>query len=551
MKKILYIVLLFVSVSCGNFLEEYSQNASYVNSVDDLDELLLGGAYFPRSTSMSDQLSAFPCSFLHILADESQERVGTDGTVAVGKTPYTFEGAFGLYVWREWPFTYYDGTVYDDNNWDAFYQRISVVNSILEEAEDLEPEDEAEQAQLNRILGECYYLRAWNYFMLSNLYGAAYDARNPEDGRGVTLKLTAKIEDTKFSRASTGEVYRQMAADLTLAAELLEAGEPAPSKIHVSAVAAYALLSRVYLYMEEYEEAVEAADKVTGYALYDLVARYVAGSGESFLTTDNPEVIHAQGSYAMNKVHAGNGYVMTNYEMYQDPVTGGWVFGPVQKAMAFGDSYGVSSQLAGLFNENDARYSAFFARAYEATWLVCRKYRAAINELVPETDPVTGGAIGSETTTGTDFSEFASVRYAEVVLNKAEALACSGSGEATTVMREFLATRYYEMPEIPTEQGALIEFIRQERYKELCFEGHRWFDLRRYAVNTVHPQAVSITHVWHILSERVVTEGGSYTLNPYSETTYGSWILPLPESVLNYCYPNMDNFDRTTGVTQN
>lgn len=45
MSKIyLFLALLFFgSTSCSDFLEEYSQNLSYVNTVDDLDELLLGG----------------------------------------------------------------------------------------------------------------------------------------------------------------------------------------------------------------------------------------------------------------------------------------------------------------------------------------------------------------------------------------------------------------------------------------------------------------------------------------------------------------------------
>lgn len=33
----------------------------------------------------------------------------------------------------------------------------------------------------------------------------------------------------------------------------------------------------------------------------------------------------------------------------------------------------------------------------------------------------------------------------------------------------------------------LVNLIRDERRRELCFEGHRWFDLRRYAVNPKYP----------------------------------------------------------------
>ena len=41
-----------------------------------------------------------------------------------------------------------------------------------------------------------------------------------------------------------------------------------------------------------------------------------------------------------------------------------------------------------------------------------------------------------------------------------------------------------------TDQEELLEFIKDERRRELCFEGHRWFDLRRWGM----PE---ITHVWH------------------------------------------------------
>ena len=130
--------------------------------------------------------------------------------------------------------------------------------------------------------------------MLANIYGAAYDKSNLNDGASVTLKLDPAIEDKKFARASTGEVYQQIVRDLTQAATLLEQGSVLESKVHVTAAAAYALLSRVYLYMEEYDLAVKAANKVEGYTLYNLASRYTPGSGEAFLTASLPEVIYTQ-----------------------------------------------------------------------------------------------------------------------------------------------------------------------------------------------------------------------------------------------------------------
>ena len=53
MNKIyLYVIaLLLVTSSCGEFLEETSQNLSYVHSTQDLDELLIGNGYLQKNTN--------------------------------------------------------------------------------------------------------------------------------------------------------------------------------------------------------------------------------------------------------------------------------------------------------------------------------------------------------------------------------------------------------------------------------------------------------------------------------------------------------------------
>lgn len=107
-----------------------------------------------------------------------------------------------------------------------------------------------------------------------------------------------------------------------------------------------------------------------------------------------------------------------------------------------GDSYVVSDELLQLFDENDMRYSAFFTRSYQKNYLVSRKYRAAINEAIVETDPITGAPV-MPVAEGVDFNEIASIRYAEVILNKAEAQACLESPGAVETMRQFFGYTIY------------------------------------------------------------------------------------------------------------
>jgi hypothetical protein len=72
------------------------------------------------------------------------------------------------------------------------------------------------------------------------------------------------------------------------------------------------------------------------------------------------------------------------------------------------------------------------------------------------------------------------IRFAEVLLNKAEAAANLGQlGEARDALNKVRAR--VGMPPVTTSnQSELLEEIRQEREVELAFEGHRYFDVRRW-----------------------------------------------------------------------
>ena len=64
-------------------------------------------------------------------------------------------------------------------------------------------------------------------------------------------------------------------------------------------------------------------------------------------------------------------------------------------------------------------------------------------------------------------------------------------------------------------------------------EGHRWFDLRRYAVNTVLPQKTEIVHHYYYYVGRDSNEKTSlhtFTLPP---DDWG-WTLNIPQSVLDF-----------------
>ena len=71
------------------------------------------------------------------------------------------------------------------------------------------------------------------------------------------------------------------------------------------------------------------------------------------------------------------------------------------------------------------------------------------------------------------------IRYAEVLLLKAEAMNENGTAGAAAVLDQ-VRDRAGLAPTTATTQAALRDAIRKERRRELGFEFHRFFDVMRY-----------------------------------------------------------------------
>lgn len=513
---------------CSKFLEQHSQNASYIESPADLEELLYGGVLDKMGSTGR---------YLHLLSDESKELYHSPASIAASETSVLMNAA-GMFRYLENPFTNYtgitaSGTVADE--WIKFYEIVAVTNSLIENATLFDITD----PQVAYVDGSARFMRAMIYFKLVNTYGEPYSRTDPDASMGVPYKASSKIDQNLQTRQSTGYVYDRIVEDLLAAAASLKAsGTYTRSPFKVSEDACHALLSRVYLYMERYGDAAAEADKVEALNLYNLAMDYPVGQGEVFLQTFNPEIIFAQGSDGISALMPSTASSNLNGATGNYDIT------------VAASAYCVSDELWGLFTNDDVRSSAFFALSYGIGAPMSRKFRLPLAAMVTETDPISGANIMGNYDP-LQMSECAVLRAAEVVLNKAEAQALAGNAAAVATITEFVNTRYTTPPAVPASGNALIEFIREERRKELCFEGHRWFDLRRYAVNTVHPQTTAIVHPYHATENNSTAIRGNYTLAPYSAASRGSWVLPAPQDEVAYNYPVLTNLDRKVGVTIN
>ena len=516
--------LLVTSAACGDFLEEYSQNQAYVENVTNLDELLIGEGYFEGGLTSqyfsNDQASAYWTNisntaswffpYIHLMDDDVEEFVNG---IPAETSNYIRLNAYNIYRWQPDPFRNVENNEFIDKNWAEMWSRIAAMNSIIYQLTQIDI-DKDEEATALRVEGEARFLRAQFYFWMANIYGQPYCKATAATDPCIPLKTSEDIEDIYFSRATAEKVYGQMVEDLTRATECLR-GVRQITKYRTNQAAAFTLLSRVHLYMENYEAAVAAADSALtlGYKLEDMRSFQ---EGDKVVELKSTETIFTHGLYLMHFLHP---------DALQGSVP--WMGWGV-----YCSGYTSSMDLIGSYDEHDLRLKTFFTQRPKATVTSYRCVKSAdwANEV----------------------SDKFAIRLPEVYLNKAEALAClRRNEEARTTIDELRALRFEKANFKPLDKSGdeLIDAIRDERRRELCFEGHRWFDLRRYAVNSVHPFEKEIRHKSILYTNKTVTTEGEYVLQPYSQDK-AAYVLPIPDDAIDFNKGNLSNEVRPARTLQ-
>ncbi len=238
-----------------------------------------------------------------VFSDELGLEAASLGTYAILKQntfmrPYHFHGEYGgdnialsgattdhlyfMYNFQHVPNNYHLNSLWVDS-----YRGIINCNKIIEHAV------RGETARMDHIIGENYYLRAFFYFTLVNIWGRPYP-QDPHTNLGVPLKTDADRENIP-PRATVAEVYDLIVADLLEAADMMsELPRPeSERRIYASQEAAWALLSRVYLYMEDNENAAHFASKVIDSGRFSLLQGEAFTLYPTFVPENNTETIFA------------------------------------------------------------------------------------------------------------------------------------------------------------------------------------------------------------------------------------------------------------------
>ena len=507
MKKILGIFCITLLLgSCSSFLEEYSQDLSKVESYTDLDEVLLGEAYLPvgRIWSANSMLKVENKYFqtAHYMSDELTVFSWDDR----GDINGVQDEMFGWHTWQQDVGLNAEGSSRnaEDEDWNKAYHCINICNMVIDAIDEQHAANEEQKLEKSRIKGEAHFLRALYYFTLVNMYGKPYSPENLS-APSIPIKLSPVVEDKEYTSNTVGETYNQILKDLDEADTCLinTTIKNRPYRADITAV--YLLKSRTYLYMQNWKKAYEYAQKALAKNdnLLDLNT-LSSGSGD-VLTKSSPETIFSMGGHLL----ASSIYQQRRFSY------GKWVACPV---------YTISDDLVSAFREgeNDLRMQYYIMKdIIGGGWDFTGYMNAWVFKKVA----------GWENLGYKEVSDQFLFRTAEAYLNAAEAAAYMGEeGIARTLLKALRDKRLINST-MPTESGeSLVTLIREERQCELCLEGHRWYDLRRYLVCEKYPYSKTITHYYTSFDYN----GPLYTKRYMLETNDPAYTLALPKEVLDF-----------------
>lgn len=490
--------------ACGDFLEPNSTSEFVPEDINSLNEILLGEAY-PRNDKGAMNF------FLGMLDDD------------ISAAPYqTPESGFDANVYLasySWQPDMYEmmeeAGITANDMYETYYKRLKGANAVLDYIHTVSGSED----DVNNVKAQAYALRGFFYLQLVNIFGQPYSS-NP-DALGVPLKINSGVEETPLSRNTVRECYAQIVADLEEAVRLynlLPSDRQWKANYRTSLPMAQLILSRTYLYMENWEKAAQYAKAVMDnkkFSLLDL----------NTVETESTE-------------YGRTTRVYTNYHSYENSSEVIWPYGQVSDWAGWENSYSDTDSQGNshhcLFRASDSLLNTFDDKDL-------RKERYIVRRELPNNKTWDGESnlmplpLGKMNVNnyfrpnGTGTGIFGrSIRLSEAYLNymEAEAMLYKTQGsenarqEALNALNKLRQNRFaaedFVAEDIYTADD-LIAFIHNERRRELCFESHRWYDLRRWGM----PE---IQHVWYVDATTIDT----YTLKENDPL----YTVPIPDVAL-------------------
>ncbi len=346
-----------------------------------------------------------------------------------------------------------------NTNWRPFYRTINFCNTLIEKApEVLVTDNTFTQAQLDNYLSEALAVRALMYFYLVRSFG------------DVPLKTNATLSDediTPIPKSPQAKVLEQIIADLKLAEAkaVTSHGDAASDKGRITKYTINTILADVYLWTEKYAEAIAECDKVINSGKFGLIrGAYPNGPVTEYSESwFNTLYVDGNSNEGIFELQFSQQRLNPFFPIFSSSI-------PARRWTATAD---LMERVFSVDLTNDKNYDI-------------RGDRASVSAATSTIWKYVGANPNSLRAADQSFAHWFFYRYADILLMKAEALNENGNGKDAldliyTVRKRANALAATDLAPAATDKNLIQDFILEERSREFCFEGKRWYDVLRNA----------------------------------------------------------------------
>jgi len=341
-------------------------------------------------------------------------------------------------------------------SWNGYYQVVNQSNLILQNTLTMKQKGLylGKDAEYKSVRGQAYALRAFCYFYMTRLWG-----KLPL----VTEPLTDANQQVNFARSDTSAVYARIQADLDSAAIMpvpASYATAAGTRAQFTMGALNALYTDFYMWRHQYQNALLSSQKILSNTTYSLATLYSASSTVDYNVTpaliDNTAYaqLFTKGISSESIFEIDYNFAERATRSFLITMYGDLGFQPFFKASGYLSSKFTSTDLRSKINfDTNSGIVKFFEKS------------------------------GFDRSTQDD-KNIIIYRLADMILLRAEALNKTGDVTAAMTLVNQIRTRAGAAAYAPAAYAGLStdqveDLILDERDRELCFEGKRWFDLVR------------------------------------------------------------------------
>ncbi|HEX4957785.1 MAG TPA: RagB/SusD family nutrient uptake outer membrane protein [Lacibacter sp.] len=375
-----------------------------------------------------------------------------------------------------WNFSILSNDNQVENMWSAGYAAINRANVVLE---GIDANASVAGSRANAWRAEVRFARALSYFYLQSLY-----ARRPFNAdNGASLSVPLRLTPNKsnaganLARATQAQIFNQILDDLNFAETNLPANYSNPvndsNVVRAHKNAAIALKMRVYMHMNRWADVITEGDKlVTATAPFQSPSNITHRLQASVLNAFRTPYTTTENIFSLPMSNTNSPGTQNGLGQY-------WT-------TEFGlNATGTSILTDANWKATDARKTNFLVPAAGSTPARWTKFNDDLNNYVPI------------------------LRYAEVMLNLAEALARQEAGTAVNTRALALLNAVRQRSDAtttfaPATKQELIDLILNERRIELLGEGFRSLDIMRQVIafpakgSVSSVPTTSVSYVWPI-----------------------------------------------------